>query len=288
MTDPNGSAAGGQPGADGGAGAGGSAAPWFGADAGDDIKGFVETKGWAGPTDAIKSYRNLEQLLGADKAGRAVVWPKDDADTEGWKAIRARLGVPETPDAYKLQVPEGANDAFVKAVAPKMHELGLSAKQAQGLAEFVNGWEQQQSEAWEAEQKARTEQAVADFKAKLGPAYARTVDLGKRAAKLLGINDQQFAGLEETLGLEGTVNLFAAIGQKLGEDQFVGDGTPTGGDLSVAAAKARFEQLKADQGWMAKLMSGDRLAMEEKERLDANMLGMSLAEYRAAMGGRAA
>lgn len=286
MTDQNGSAAGGQPGADGGAGA--NTAPWYGADAGDEIKGFVETKGWNGPGDAIKSYRNLEQMLGADKAGRGFVWPKDDADTEGWNGLYAKLGRPESADGYKLPVPEGASPEFSKAIAPVMHQLGLSTKQAEGLAAFVNQYETEQAAKYETERQAKVDSDLAAFKTELGAAYDKTVELAKRAAGSFGVKAEQFAGLEEVLGLKGTVELFAAIGAKIGEDTFVGGDPTKSGELSAAAAKQRFEQLKGDQAWMAKLMSGDRVAVEEKERLDANMLGMSLAEYRAAKGGKAA
>jgi hypothetical protein len=277
MTDPNGSAAGGQPGADGGAG-GNTQAPWYGADAGDEIKGFVELKGWNDPKAAITSYQNLEKLLGADKAGRAVVWPKDDGDTDAWNQVYSKLGRPEKPDDYKLPVPEGANDAFAKAIAPKMHELGLSSKQAAGLAEFVNAYEQQQMQAYEAQSKAASEKAIADFKAELGNAFGPTVELGKRAAAALGVNEQQFAGLEEVLGLKGTVELFASIGKKLGEDTFVdGNGNPDASKLSPAAAQVRLQQLLADKDWVAKYTSGDSAARALKDQLDAAIVaGMNI------------
>ena len=35
-----------------------------------DTKGFIETKGWQSPADAVTSYRNIEKMLGADRAGR--------------------------------------------------------------------------------------------------------------------------------------------------------------------------------------------------------------------------
>lgn len=264
------------------------AAPWYGADAGDDIRGFVENKGWDSPLKAVDAYRNLESFVGADKAGRGVVWPKDETDAEGWKAIHQRLGVPETPDAYNIPVPEGGNPEFAKAIAPVMHRLGLTAKQAEGLAQYVNQFETEQAAKFETESKARAEQEIAKFKADLGAAFTPTVELGKRAAASLGIKDEQFSALEEVLGLKGTVELFASIGKKLGEDSFAGDGVPAGGDMSPQGAKARLEALRNDQAWVAKVLSGDIKAVEEKDRLEANQLGMTLAQYRAALSGKAA
>ena len=117
--------------------------------------------------------------------------------------------------------------------------------------------------------------AVAGYKSLMDEAAARGEDLGPELAG-------QVAALEETLGLKGTVELFANIGKKLGEDRFVGDGTPAGGDVSPEVAKVRLEQLGKDKGWMARLLSGDRMATEEKERLNANALGLSLSDYRRA------
>lgn len=256
-------------------------AAWYGDNA--ELKGFAELKGWDSPDKAVGAYRQLETFLGADKAGRGVVWPKDDADTEGWKAIHAKLGVPESPDAYKLPVPEGGSDAFAKAIAPELHKLGISAKQAEGLAAFVNNFEKSQLEAFTTAQQTKIAADLEQFKGEMGAGFAPAVELAKRAASSLKVSDEQYAALEESLGLKGTVELFASIGKKLGEDTFTGgDSKPTAGDLSPAAAKLRMEQLTKDQSWMTKVMSGDTVALEEKERLNANMLGLTLADYRKA------
>lgn len=280
MTDDNTGAGGGT--GDGGDGNGAPAPAWYGDNA--DLKGFVENKGWQSPADALTAYRNLETFVGADKAGRGVIWPKDEADTEGWKAIHARLGVPETPEAYKLKVPEGGNTEFAKAIAPVMHQLGFTAKQAEGISAFVAKYEADGNAKAEAEITAQIAKSTEAYKAELGAAFEPTVALAKRAAGLAGVTDEQYAALEQVMGLKGTVGLFAFFGQKLGEDKFVGDGAPAGGDLSPEAARQKFEQLKKDQGWLARVMSGDRVAVEEKERLDANMLGMTLKDFRREKG----
>jgi hypothetical protein len=67
-----------------------SPAPWYS----DEHKPYVEGKGWKGPNDVITSVRNLETLVGMDRAGRAIYKPKDANDAEGLKAFRTALGVP--------------------------------------------------------------------------------------------------------------------------------------------------------------------------------------------------
>jgi hypothetical protein len=281
MTDPNGSATGGQPGADGGAGTG-AAAPWFGADASPDIKGFVETKGWDVPTKAIESYQNLEKLLGADKAGRGVIWPKDDTDTEGWAAIHAKLGVPAKAEDYKLPVPEGADDSFAKAIAPELHKLGITAKQAEGLANWMNAHNAQSQQALDAEATTTIEAQKSELKAEWGGAYDQNMDVAKRAARSLGFDAATIDALEGSVGYKAVMGAMLKVGQKIGEDTFAGGGDPVGRNLSPDGARVRLDQLKKDQGFMAKVLSGDVVAKEQIDLLNANMLGMTLKDYREA------
>lgn len=278
MTDPNGSAAGGQPGADSGAGAGGggggaAAAPWYGADAGDDIKGFVELKGWSEPKAAIDSYRNLEKLMGADKAGRAIVLPKDDADADGWKAFNTRIGVPEKADGYKLPVPEGDNGEFAKSIAPILHEAGLTTRQAEKLA---TRWNEMQA-ATNDRLNQQIEQQIKDDQAALarewGAAAGQKAEIASRAANVAGLSQDDVADMVAALGYAKTQKFLAAMGERMGEDKFVGaDGKPAASAFTPAAAKARLEQLMGDKEWLNKFASGNADALAEKQRLDEAIL----------------
>src|SRR5262245_744719 len=69
---------------------------------GDGLKDYVGTKGWKTADDVISGYQNLEKLPGLQAAGRTIVLPKDDADVDGIKAFRAKLGVPEKVDGYTV------------------------------------------------------------------------------------------------------------------------------------------------------------------------------------------
>ena len=280
MTDQTGSAAGGQPG--GAPAAGGNPAPWFGAEADADTKAFVESKGWDSPTAAIRSYRQLEQYLGADKAGRGVVWPKDEADAEGWAAIRSRLGVPEKPDGYKLEVPEGEDGAFAKAAAPILHELGISAKQAEGLVKFVNDYAKTQREQFETGLDGQVRQQAEDLEREWGAAYKQNMEVARRGARALGLEEADLDAMETSLGYKRTIEVMNKIGQKLGEDTFAGEGGQPRA-LSPAAAGERLNQLRADQDWVTRVLNGDRKAIDEKDALEAAQLGMTLEQYRSAL-----
>ena len=112
-------------GADQAEGQGGGAAAWYG----DAHKDIVGAKQWQDPDSVIESYVNLEKLFGADKAGRTIVIPKDENDQEGLKAFRAKIGVPEAPEAYEL-----GDTNFAKAASSWFLETGVPKSAAQALA----------------------------------------------------------------------------------------------------------------------------------------------------------
>src|ERR1700748_763608 len=98
------------------------------------IKEWAANKKFPDAESALKSYSNLEQLMGADKAGRTVMTPKDDTDVEGWKALGTKLGVPANAEEYKLPVPEGDNGDFAKLASGWMQKANIPPAMARALA----------------------------------------------------------------------------------------------------------------------------------------------------------
>ncbi|TFG66381.1 MAG: hypothetical protein E4H28_02135 [Gemmatimonadales bacterium] len=265
-TEPEGSAPAGNPATE---------APWYGADAPSELNGFVELKGWEKPDQAIESYRNLETLLGADKAGRAVVWPKDANDAEGWKAIHSRLGVPESPEDYGLKVAEGESDAFVKAAAPVLHKLGLSKAQAEGLnnflEEYTGGLNKSNAEAV----TAKTTQAVEALKSEWGAAYDERIEAGQKAVRSMGLSEADLEQMEAAMGTAQLFKFMHKMGSKLGEAAFVDGGVPPSQTFTPDAARARLQELQKDKTWLDKYATGDSDAIREKNRLDHAVLGLA-------------
>jgi len=69
----------------------------------DDLRQVVLNKGWREPSDALKSYRHLEEFLGAEKSGRGIVLPKSEDDAEGYARLYQALGRPESAGDYGLE-----------------------------------------------------------------------------------------------------------------------------------------------------------------------------------------
>ena len=87
------------------------------------------------PEPVVKSYMDLEKKL-----GNAVWVPGENPKPEEVSDFRRKLGIPESPDKYEIKYKEHEalkydenTDKTFKALA---HEIGLTPKQAQRLADF--------------------------------------------------------------------------------------------------------------------------------------------------------
>lgn len=87
---------------------------------------FWDAKAGSLRTDALlKSYLELERRL-----ARSVALPESDDDHEGQRRLRRVLGVPETPEAYAIEVRSGIlqADSDLNAV---LHKAGFTQQQVQ-------------------------------------------------------------------------------------------------------------------------------------------------------------
>ena len=217
----------------------------------DDHARLIETKGWKGPGDVVRSYAALERLLGAERM--PVPAPDDEA---GLREAMRRLGAPGEADGYRFAAPDGAPDGWYRPdaaarFAALCHEAALTPSQAQVLHD---GWVGQMLEAETAAGDAQAAAEAAldeELRALWGSRHAARLDLARRAAARFG-SDADIDALEERIGGAALVRLFAAIGEHLGEDALVGAGD---GRLAASAADAMAEigGLKLDAGFMAAL-----------------------------------
>jgi hypothetical protein len=264
MSDGNGSADAGNPGAPA---ASGGSAPWYAMDGmapeqTGQLGDLVKAKGWKHPSEALMSYSNLERLFGADKAGRTILAPKGDDDAAGWESIYDRLGRPKSPDEYKLPVPEGDEGEFAKAAAPVLHKLGLTTRQAQGLAEW---WNATKSESSKAEAEAFSAKTETDWKAlqtEWGAAAKQNEALAQRAVakfgQQAGLDADGLERLERAIGTGPMMKLFHAIGASFAEGTFVASDAAGGSSvMTPAQAQSKINSKFADKEFMARYMHND-------------------------------
>lgn len=218
----------------GGGGTGDTPAPWYGSN--PETKAYVEAKGFKDGESAIGSYRNLETLIGADKAGRTVVLPKDEKDADGIKAYRSKIGVPDKPEGYA--VPEGLKDDPVWPLATSAAlKHGLPAKEfASFLGDFLAGVKQRNADA-ETKAKTESETELAALNAEWGDKAAANSELARRVVRAGGIDEADLSKMETALGTTKFLKMFHALGTKLGEPGATGTDGGAGGNVADAQAK---------------------------------------------------
>ena len=251
-------------GGNGGQGGGTPPASWLDSITDNDLRGYVENKGWKDPRELADGYRNLEKLLGGEK----LPLPKGEDDAEGWARVYDKLGRPQAADAYKIPTMGDGQDQFVKDVQGKFHELGLTEKQGNALAEWYHGVQKGMVDTTLAGSAQQAEADLAALKTEWGGAYDENIEFGRRAAREYGLDEAKLNKMEQALGTGEMLKLMASIGRSQGEASFnKGDGGSGSFGMTPAQAQARIGELKADKGWTQKYVAGDADARAEFARL---------------------
>jgi len=226
--------------------------------------GLLEKKGWNNPNglpNLIKSYSELEkQFSSSDK----VILPKDEADTEGWGKFWAKLGRPENADAYRF--PDGVDAAAVKALAPKLHELGITQKQAAALATLDL---QRHATAQESERQrvvADQNAADADLRGEWGAKYNENVEFARRAMRGLGMNLDDFVMLGGAIGSKRALQLLHLAGINTREDNAAAIGDAAAG-FGMTPNRAAAELAEKGRDLLERARNGDKGAMAQWVRL---------------------
>ena len=240
--------------------------PWLG-EADETTLGYVANKGWDNGLKAVESYRNLEKLLGADKAGNAVVIPKGDAPKAEWDAVWNRLGRPTGPDGYKVAVPEGGNVEFHNTVLSKMHEIGLPKQQGEALATWLTQQGMEIKAQTEAQKAVNFQNEVTTVQTEWGAAYEQNKQIAAAAARGLGLDGAMLDKMSEGIGHKATMELLHKIGTRMEEPSFKsGDNIEKFGNaLTPGQAKATIQARMADKDWINKYRSGGMNSVEFKE-----------------------
>lgn len=245
--------------------------------AGDDAsKQLAKTKGWATPADAIKSYGELEGLLGGEK----LPLPKTPDDKAGWDRVYTALGRPDTPDGYQIAAPEGASEgdkAFITGYLQKAHELGLSKAQATELQKWADTQGAGITEAQTREVQQRTDQEIAAVKDDWGNNFNANAEIARRGADALGFDKATIDALEENpkFGHKKLMDMLLKVGQASGEGR--GLHNPGGGGFNPVtkeSAQARLNEIKASPTLRTEALKVGTEINKEVDRLDKIIAGV--------------
>jgi hypothetical protein len=211
--------------------------------------------------DALaKSYDSAARLVGLDKG--AVLRLPAAEDAPEWGEVYAKLGRPETPEAYQFpELPAGLVEGVEPAARAEFHKLGLSGKQAAGVMGLY-GAQVQQAEQARLARAAEVEAAVeADLKREWGDAFEDRLHAANRAIAEVG-GKELGELLANTRMPDGTrmgnhpmlVKAFAELGRRIAEPGDLRGGS--GGASSPASytpdqALAEIKRLTTDPAFHA-------------------------------------
>ncbi len=158
-----------------------------------------------------KSYVDAQKFVGG-----SVRVPKDDAPQEEWDKFYGKLGRPESADGYQFPLPDVDVEApltkhILGTFKKTAHGLGLTPRQAQGIALAYVDLERQGAKLAEAATATR----IDELKTEWGAAFKNNLAIAKSAARQL-FGEKFIATLNRT-GLGNDPDLIRGL-VKVGKD----------------------------------------------------------------------
>ena len=241
---------------------------WHGLTDANDVA-FVDNKGWKSVGDSLKAYRSAVTLIGRDPESLLPI-PKA-GDEAGWNQTWQKLGRPDSADKYNLKagIPDGMNvdQDFMKNVGGIFHTAGLTADQAQRVAEGYNKLSIARQQQAEKDALANVTADKAALVKEWGGGYDRQMTMAAAAVRELNFSQDEVSALQEVLGYKGVMTKMAELGARLSDPNFV-SGNSTDkftGTMTPAEANAEITRLKMDTGFVASLQDRNHAAHKENK-----------------------
>lgn len=194
-----------------------------------------------------KSYVHAQQMIGADK----VAIPGKYATDDDWSQVYNRLGRPEAPDMYELDVPPDlSNDGGLDWYKQIAHEAGLNPAQAQRIFDAYNQYADSISQEGTVDAEAFRAQTESELRREYGQAFDDKMNLAVGVLDEFGATELAEIQLSDGTMLgdnPAVVKLFAEIGsfinERVGEDSVIG--VKTSGGVTPDEARAQLSEVTA-------------------------------------------
>lgn len=219
------------------------------------LREHPKLKEFKSPADVAKSYLEAQKVLGKRTIGLAPLKENaTDEDKKAWDAeYRKVMGVPEKPEDYQVQLPEGKkilDQGFYDWFRNTAHKLGLSPQQVQGQFDEFHTWSE---EYWGGQVKA-AEQAREQSRKNLAAHYGGEEQLGKAAelakrgfqhlAVQVGLDADEAKAFADSYGDEGPfVRVFEHLGKTIGDHKIV-EGSGGSGPGNEGETREQYYQKK--------------------------------------------
>jgi hypothetical protein len=188
-----------------------------------------------------KSYVASEKMIGG-----SIRVPKEDAKPEEWDGVWNKLGRPESPDKYQINLPytEYINwsQDRIKELATAAHRAGFTGKQIQAV---IDVYGKQQADDYQAQKKS-FEDAVTNLRSEWGGSFDKNIALIRRARDLYGGDGAKEYFKDDPRGNDVVLlRMIARMAADLEEGDFLG-GPGEAGGLNAEEAKAKIAEIMKD------------------------------------------
>lgn len=203
---------------------------------------------------AVSSWQQADEMA----RSRNVITKPDPKNPAGWDGF-TELGWTPDKTKYALNKPKvdaAKGEVLDEKTFSKFQDASHEARLAPWQAEKVFGALHEHVNAGLRDLRAAGATANKELdntlRTKWGPEYDAKAELGKRAFAAFKPDSVTGAMMDQVLGSAAMVELFANLGEALGEDKLIGDkGGGAFGGKTPAAAKSERMRLESDRAWMA-------------------------------------
>ena len=170
-----------------------------------------------------KSYVNATRMIGQDK----VAVPNNNSTDDQWNEVYDKLGRPESPDKYQLDIKSEAvplDEGAIKSFAENAHQLGLNNKQAQGILEFYKNSMEGSLQQNQVDMETAQANAEQELRKEWGRAYEDNIKKAGAVAKAnmdANILDMQLKDGTRLGDHPSIIKGFANIANLMSEDKLV-------------------------------------------------------------------
>ena len=233
----------------------------------DDLRSYVQNKGFKDTAAVVESYRNFEKLHGVPQ-DRILKLP-ENLDTPEGRAIFERLGAPKDAKDYSINLPkEGADEALANGLREVAHKTGMTQRQVENIVNWWNGLNETRTKQSAEEIQAKLNDAQNNLKKEWGAAFDQNRQIADQGAIKLGMSEAEVQALGNVLGPDKAMQLLYRMGRSTGEAPFISGQNAGGNIMSPDAAKGEIARLRSDPGFGKRLMSGDADAKQQWNRLN--------------------
>ncbi len=225
---------------------------WRGKLAGEDKKFLNTLERFASPSDLAKAYRELQVKVSSGQLKNAATKPADGATPEELATWRKENGIPEKPEDYKVELPNGvvlgeADKPAVTAFLEHAHARNLPPEAVNTALGFYYEWMDQQKAALQDNDDKARAQTEDVLRKEWGDEYRRNINAANNLLAMAppGLSDALLNGrLADGTIAGNSPHLVAWLANLAREMNPMASLVPAGTTDAMKSGSQRIEEIK--------------------------------------------